>query len=144
MHFVEAYICRSFITCRCDYLKTIIQVEYSIYQIYSILQYSTVELLHLNQFNEKFLKLLCTLSKLIEIFTRLSGVDHIGLVVNVYLSAGPKLDDWRQRVLTLWPCGMEQSSFASAERRLHPIIRLFQKTLEDGPVQTDHPKIIIQ
>ena len=23
-------------------------------------------------------------------------------------------------------------------------IRLFQKTLEDGPVQTDHPKIIIQ
>jgi hypothetical protein len=91
MHFVEAYICRSFITCRCDYLKTIIQVEYSIYQIYSILQYSTVELLHLNQFNEKFLKLLCTLSKLIEIFTRLSGVDHIGLVVNVYLSAGPKL-----------------------------------------------------
>ena len=53
-------------------------------------------------------------------------------------------DDWRQRVLTLWPCGMKQSSFASAERRLHPIIRLFQKTLEDGPVQTDHPKIIIQ
>ena len=42
-------------------------------------------------------------------------------------------DDWRQRVLTLWPCGMEQSSSASAERRLHPIIRLFQKTLEDGP-----------
>ena len=53
-------------------------------------------------------------------------------------------DDWRQRVLTLWPCGMEQSASASAERRLHPIIRLFQKTLEDGPVQTDHPKIIIQ
>ena len=53
-------------------------------------------------------------------------------------------DDWRQRVLSLWPCGMEQSSSASAERRLHPIIRLFQKTLEDGPVQTDHPKIIIQ
>ena len=53
-------------------------------------------------------------------------------------------DDWRQRVLTLWPCGMEQSSYAFAERRLHPIIRLFQETLEDGPVQTDHPKIIIQ
>ena len=53
-------------------------------------------------------------------------------------------DDWKQRVLTLWPCGMEQSSSASAERRLHPIIKLFQKTLEDGPVQTDHPKIIIQ
>ena len=24
-------------------------------------------------------------------------------------------DDWKQRVLTLWPCGMEQSSSASAE-----------------------------
>ena len=52
--------------------------------------------------------------------------------------------DWRQRVLTLWPCGMEQSSSASAERKLHPIIRLFQKTLEDGPAQTDPSKIIIQ
>ena len=52
-------------------------------------------------------------------------------------------DDWRQMVLTLWPCGMEQSSSASAEQRRHPIIRLFQKTLEEGPVQTDHPKINI-
>ena len=39
---------------------------------------------------------------------------------------------------------MKQSFSASAEQRLHPINRLFQKTLEDGPVQTDHPKIIIQ
>ena len=39
---------------------------------------------------------------------------------------------------------MEQCPLASAEWRLHLIIGLFQNQLKEGPIQTDHPQIVIQ
>ena len=47
-------------------------------------------------------------------------------------------------IIGLRSCGMEQYPLAPAEWRLHLIIKQLQNTLEDGPVQTDQPQIIIQ
>ena len=38
-----------------------------------------------------------------------------GKLLNMSINNYKQTDDWRQKVLTLWPCGMEQSQLPSVE-----------------------------